>query len=159
MKTSKYIGLAFGKFAPFHKGHEFFLRQALRYVDKLIVLVYNHPELALPGAETRSRWIRNVMHDKRVRVIPADNTPPSGNSAMIMRQHNKYKARLLCSLRIDFVFCNEWYGNETARFFNAEHVTIDPERKANPVSGTLIRANLDTYADYLHPVVRKDLGL
>lgn len=156
---SKDIGLAFGKFAPFHKGHEFFLRQALTYVDKLIVLVYNHPELPIPPANRRRRWICDVMQDKHIHVIAAYDAPPSGDSPAIMYQHNRYKKELLYGLRIDFVFCNEWYGGETARFFNAEHVVLDPGRKFYNISGSQIREDPQEYADYLHPVVRKDLGV
>ena len=35
------IGLTLGKFAPFHKGHEFLIKSALYEVDKLIVVIYN----------------------------------------------------------------------------------------------------------------------
>lgn len=156
---SKDIGLAFGKFAPFHKGHEFFLRQALTYVDKLIVLVYNHPELPIPPANRRRRWIRDVMQDKRIHVIAAYDAPPSGDSPAIMHQHNRYKEELLYGLSVDFVFCNEWYGEKTAHYFNAQRITIDPGREVYPVSGTKIRANPELYADYLHPLVREALGV
>lgn len=154
------IGLAFGKFAPFHQGHAFFLAKTLTYVDELIILIYDHPELPVPDPYVRSRWIHHIMPSNCITTIEAYNAPPGGNTISIMNEHNKYKASLLPGdIQIDFVFCNEWYGKSTADYFNAKHIEIDPARTLVSISATQIRENPQLYADYLHPVVRKDLGV
>ncbi|WP_234974497.1 hypothetical protein [Williamsia sterculiae] len=43
---------------------------------------------------------------------------------------------------IDVVVSSESYGPELARWFHAEHVSVDPDRRALPISGTACRADL-----------------
>ena len=35
------IGFTIGKFAPFHKGHEYLIETALKEMDKVVVVVYD----------------------------------------------------------------------------------------------------------------------
>ena len=51
------IGLTLGKFAPLHKGHQYLIETALQEMDKLIVIVYDAPEV------TSIPFFRCVDHD------------------------------------------------------------------------------------------------
>ena len=37
-------GLTLGKFAPFHRGHQFVVETALAEMDEVIVIIYDAPE-------------------------------------------------------------------------------------------------------------------
>ena len=41
----KKVGFTIGKFAPFHKGHEYLIETALKDMDEFYVVVYDTPEL------------------------------------------------------------------------------------------------------------------
>ena len=56
MKT---CGLTLGKYAPFHKGHQFVFDTALAEVDELVVLIYATEVIDIPLG-VRSRWIRQL---------------------------------------------------------------------------------------------------
>lgn len=59
----------------------------------------------------------------------------------------------------DVVFTSEAYGDEMARRLGAEHICVDPERQARPVSGTAVRENPYRCWDHLSPAVRAHFTL
>ena len=65
------VALFPGSFDPFTRGHESIVRRALPLFDELIIAVGVNPtKRAFMDAETRMRFIREVMADEpRVRVI------------------------------------------------------------------------------------------
>ena len=50
----KKIGFTIGKFAPFHKGHQYLIETALKEVDKLIVVVYDTKVTNVPTENSLS---------------------------------------------------------------------------------------------------------
>jgi len=56
------------------------------------------------------------------------------------------------------VFSSEDYGAELADHFNAEHVLVDLNRKAFPVSGTACRDNLDENWEMIVEPARQELA-
>ena len=52
------IGFTIGKFAPFHKGHEYLIETALKQTDKVYVIVNDAQEINTP-IETRAKWIKD----------------------------------------------------------------------------------------------------
>ena len=54
----KCIGLTLGKFAPFHKGHQYIVETALAEMDELIVLIYNASDVTDIPLQVRAGWIR-----------------------------------------------------------------------------------------------------
>ncbi|WP_028316292.1 adenylyltransferase/cytidyltransferase family protein [Desulfatibacillum aliphaticivorans] len=84
----KKIGLTLGKFAPFHKGHQFLIETAFREVDELMILVYETGLMDVP-LQVRANWIRKLY--PQVRVIEAWGGPPGyGNSPEIVKEQNDY---------------------------------------------------------------------
>lgn len=146
-------GLFFGKFNPFHKGHEYVIWKALAEVDKLYILVSDHPGTG-HTVQQRCEWIRYICDDPRVVVKPVYNAPTPD---MKIYQHNWVKKFAIGRPKIDVVFNNEWYGRPTAIFFRAELRRIDPDRKSYPITATKIREDPRLYSRFLHPIVRRDV--
>ncbi len=168
-------GLVVGKFCPLHLGHEWLIEQARRQCHQVIVLSYT--DLALPGYDSavRERWlqarfgsldIQVIDHDRLQRMglerglgdIPA--IPPDAADA---DEHRHFVAWLCLNLfrrKVDAVFTSEDYGDGFAavlaqRFETpVTHVCVDRARKAVPISGSAIRADLWANHQYLSPVVR-----
>ncbi|MFC4020171.1 AAA family ATPase [Micromonospora sp. GCM10011542] len=55
---------------------------------------------------------------------------------------------------VDAVFSSEAYGAELARRFDAVPVSVDPDRRTVPVSGTAVRADPAGHWPFLSPPVR-----
>jgi cytidyltransferase-like protein len=52
----KKVGLTLGKFAPFHKGHEYIVQIMSREMDEVIVVIYDTPITPIP-LPIRVEWI------------------------------------------------------------------------------------------------------
>jgi len=50
-------GLTLGKFAPFHKGHQFLIETALSQMDEVIVIIYEAREATSVPINIRVGWI------------------------------------------------------------------------------------------------------
>ena len=150
--NKKENGLIFGKFDPFHKGHEMLVIEALKQCDKVIMLVYDHPELDGIPTSKRIGLIRKIINNKKLIVKEAYNSPKPGNTPEIRKSHNLYiKNQIPPNLKIKKVFCNEWYGKDVASFLGAKLIQIDSTRKLHPVSATEIRCNLKKIQEIFTP--------
>jgi len=107
--SGKKTGLVIGKFAPLHKGHQFLIGRALEKCDRLIVLVYDVPEMTRVPVEVRMGWIRRLYPE--IDVINAGVGPKKiGDSPEVNRLHIDYaKSKLPSGAKIDFVFSSEDY--------------------------------------------------
>jgi len=147
-------GLVFGKFSPFHKGHEMLIRESLKQCDQLYVLAYDHPELNSIPTPEMVNLMRIIINDDRVKIIECYGSPPPGTTLADQQAHNEYaRKQLPDGLAIDKVFNNEWYGRHIAEYFKAQHILIDPNRHQYPISATKIRANPQQHLDHLHALV------
>lgn len=52
-------GLTLGKYAPFHKGHQYVIETALAEMDEVTVIIYDAPETTFVPLSVRSRWIKH----------------------------------------------------------------------------------------------------
>lgn len=150
-------GLIIGKFAPLHKGHRFLIERALERVKKLIVLVYDVPELTKVPVAVRMGWIRRLYPS--VEVINAGIGPKEiGDTPQVNRLHIDYaKSKLPENVKIDCVFSSEDYGKYLAQALGAENIVVDRPRINVPVSAGAIRDNLECYSGYLEDFVLEDL--
>ena len=72
----KKIGFTIGKFAPFHKGHEYLIETALKDVDDFYVVIYDTPQFDI-DIDTKEKWVKKKFPE--VKVIKAFDSPtPSG---------------------------------------------------------------------------------
>lgn len=145
-------GLIFGKFAPLTNGHINFIVKAASQVSVLyLFLSYDQkfvdaqPEWIRPklGLADRYRDLLDFVADEGLDNVVVDyvdesNIPgyPEGGDAFakLIRAKQPF-------VKYDFVFSSEpeyeAYFNEF--FPEAKHVVIDAERKAVPISATMIR--------------------
>ena len=69
---NKKIGFTIGKFAPFHKGHEYLIETALKDMDEFYVVVYDTPQFDI-DIETKTSWITKKFPN--VKIIKAFDSP------------------------------------------------------------------------------------
>lgn len=152
------VSLIVGKFAPFHKGHEMLIKEALKQSDKVILLVYDHPELMDISAEEMADLIRQIIKDDRLIVKPVYNAPPAGDTAKDRQDNVDFiKAQLPQGIKIEKVFNNEWYGKDIADALGSEVVRVDPTRSVVPVSAEDIRRDPEANKQYLDPLIYERL--
>ncbi len=155
-------GLVIGKFYPPHAGHHHLVRAASRSAERVTVVVMAATVESLALAD-RVRWMREVhAQDENVTVTGIfDDHPVDYSSEAAWRAHvelMEQAARGVTSEPVDAVFTSEPYGDELARRLGAKHVSVDPGRTAQPVSGTAIRLDPVAHWHGLAPCVRADLA-
>jgi HTH-type transcriptional repressor of NAD biosynthesis genes len=146
-------GLEFWKFYPPHRGHKYLIEQAASQCDELVVMVMADPREGISG-ELRAAWLSEIHPNVTVVHTPwefAQSWAEDDEAAWelfvdFVRRHHPS--------RIDRLFTSEWYGASAARRLGAEHIPIDPDRIAVPISGTAIRANPWQHVEFLEPCVR-----
>jgi NadR type nicotinamide-nucleotide adenylyltransferase len=136
--TTGTTGFVVGKFLPLHLGHEHLLRTAARGCDRLDVFSVWRAEEPIPG-HLRADGVREVVPGAVVHCLEDDLGPddPVGWAANVRR---------IVGFEPDRVFTSEAYGDRFAAELGAEHVCVDLDRAAFPVSGTAVRA--DPYGNW-----------
>ena len=156
----KRIGLTIGKFAPFHKGHEYLIETALKYVNKLYVLIYETDVIEI-SIETRKKWIEEKFESKNIEVIEAKEPPKKyGMDKGSIKEQTDYILKLLKKNKIQGIthfFSSEEYGKYVAEVLKIENVLVDKKRIKVPINGTNIRKDLEKYKRYLSQKVYEDL--
>lgn len=147
-------GLVLGKFYPPHAGHHHLVRTARDRCERLTVLVCAASVESVPLAD-RVAWMREVHPDVRV-VGAMDDTRMDLHDPAVWDAHMAV-FRAAVPDPVDAVFTSESYGDELARRFGAEPVTVDPDRTLYPVSGTAVRQDPAGCWGFLAPPVRAAL--
>lgn len=148
-------GLTLGKFAPFHRGHQWLVETALAEVDELVVLVYPTDVISVP-LQVRAGWIRDLY--PQARVIEAWDGPDGyGDTREIRSEQEAYILGKLDGLRITHFYSSEFYGAHVSRALGAVDRRVDGDRRAVPVSGTALRADFHAGREHIHPRVYADL--
>ena len=77
MASPESRGVAAGRFAPFHRGHQHLIERARGLVDSLDVVVVHEPDDVL-APELRTGWIRDAFAEHpqvQVHAVPAGDDP------------------------------------------------------------------------------------
>lgn len=141
----------FGKFLPFHKGHEAMINFALCHCDALSIMVCEDSREHIPG-ELRKSWIENTFPDHRnieVEVFPYDHQVLP-NSSVTSESISELWAREFKKHYPEhsLLITSEPYGELVAGFMGIRHIPFDPDKQQVPVSATMIRN--DTFANWQH---------
>jgi len=152
MKT----GLVLGKFAPLHSGHQFLIKRALAENDRVIVIIYDSPDVTSIPLPIRARWIKSLHPDVDVKEA-WDGPSEVGDTPEIRKMHEDYLLNFLCGQKISAFYSSEFYGEHVSEALGALDCRIDPDRSCFPVSGTSIRKDAYDNRHFLHPVVYRDL--
>jgi len=155
-------GLVVGKFYPPHCGHQYLIEQAAARCGELTVLVMAARCETVPLAD-RVAWLRAACGGLPAVTtvgVRCDVPVDFEDEAIWAAQVAVMRAALSGSGRPppDAVFSSEPYGAELAARLGARHIAVDPGRRAFPVSGSQIRADLASCWDDLIPAARAGLA-
>lgn len=150
----------FGKFMPFHKGHEAMIRFALTKCDFLTVLICVSDQETMPAVLRKSWLDETFREEQRVEILTYhydENILPSTSvtSESVSEVWAAAFRELLPGYTI--LVTSEPYGELVAGFMGITHIPFDPERKLFPVSATMVRHNLWEAWPYLPDSVKSTL--
>ena len=139
-----YKGFVFGKFLPFHKGHEAMIRFALDQCDFLSVLICCSDKEKIPAALRKSWMEETFPNEPKIRFqilnYKEDELP---NTSVSSESVSEIWSQKFMELFPDYqaVITSELYGDYIASFMKIDHIPFDPPRVHYPVSATQIRKN------------------
>lgn len=152
----------FGKFLPFHQGHQAMIEFALTQCHKLTVLICASDQENLP-AEERKNWIEKTFDQENNIEIQIFNYKESEfpNTSETSEEVSKIWATWFKTKFVDYdaLITSEEYGNLVAKFMQIQHIPFDISKQQFPVSATLIRENLFTYWNYLPDSVKPSYAM
>ena len=147
----------FGKFLPFHKGHEAMIHFALTKCDFLSVLICCDYEENIAG-EVRKNWIETTFTGVKsinIEVFHYDSQRLPNTS------HTSSSVSQLWSVEFkkhlpdyNLLITSEPYGELVANFMGIHHIPFDLNRKRYPISASIIRNDLFSNWHYLPIAVR-----
>ncbi|MDX2067949.1 MAG: AAA family ATPase [Haliscomenobacter sp.] len=152
MKTT---GLTLGKYAPFHRGHQYVIETALAEVDEMVVLIYDTSVSTIP-LSVRANWIRTLY--PQVTVIEAWDGPEGySNERGFEIEQEEYILKMLDGRRITHFYSSEFYGDHVSKALGAVDRRLDEARQTVPISATMIREDPLKYRAFIDDHVYKDL--
>lgn len=142
--------LVVGKFAPFHKGHQFLINTAISESMHVTVLVYSNPDFSECPQQIRANWIRSLYPN--VSVLEPASMPLDVADG---HTHRVFVSNFLSTagIHVDAVYTSEDYGDEFARHLGVTHRMVDRMRSKFGVSGTNIRLDVHRNRDFMDPFV------
>ena len=147
----------FGKFLPFHKGHEAMISFALTQCDFLSVLVCCDNEETIPG-DVRKGWIESTfagVKNIEVKVLHYDNQILPNTSETSASVSEIWSAEFKKHYPdYNLVITSELYGELVADFMGIHHIAFDLTKGRHPISASVIRNDLFTNWHYLPVAVK-----
>lgn len=161
MTSSFAHGFIFGKFLPFHTGHQALISFALAHCQTVTVLVCASDRESLPGS-LRASWIEETFAGTAGLKVQAfayreEDLP---NTSVSSREVSRAWAAAFQQLVPDaaVVVTSEPYGDFVAEFMGIVHLPFDPARARVPVRATDVRADLPAWWNFLPRPVQQSLG-
>jgi HTH-type transcriptional repressor of NAD biosynthesis genes len=147
-------GLVIGKFLPIHNGHIALIDYAASQCDEVIVSM-SYTDQDPISADLRFSWIKEIFND-RPAIKPAMIRDDFDDENLPLLERTKTWSAVIRRVYkpIDVLFSSEPYGDPFAINLGIVHTSFDPERKARPVSATMIRENPFIHWDFIPSVVR-----
>ena len=152
----------FGKFLPFHKGHEAMINFALKKCDFLTVLVCCSDKENIT-ANTRQKWIEKTFENQDEIEIKSYNYLESElpNTSDSSQEVSKVWSAKFKKLFPDYslVITSEEYGNYVATFMGIKHIAFDIPKQLFPVSATAVRNDIFTNWNFLPDSVKPSFAI
>lgn len=144
---NKKIGFTIGKFAPFHKGHQFLIETALKEMDKVIVVVYDTDVIDVP-TEKRANWIKQLYPNVEIKYA---YNPPSqyGLDKESVDIQMKYLTNIMKDEMPTHFYSSEKYGKSVAEYMKIVDRRVDSKRKEVPITATQVRQDIDKNKQWL----------
>ena len=153
---NKKIGFTIGKFAPFHKGHEYLIETALKEMDEFYVVVYDTPQFNI-DIETKTKWI--LKRFPNVKIIKAFNSPKQyGLDEQSVKIQMEYLCEIIGKAKVTHFYSSEEYGRCVADYLGIQNIVVDKERKIFNVRASDIRGDVEKFKMYLNDEVYRDLS-
>lgn len=139
-------GFIVGKFSPLHTGHMFLVYAAQSMCERVVVLSYSNPVIETYDALERQYWFNDVFSND-IEHYHIDDAPANDVNPLVHRLFCSqwYEEQFPHENGPDAVFTSEDYGDGFASFMTdyfgrkVAHELVDLERKAMPVSATMLR--------------------
>lgn len=132
-------GFTLGKFYPFHKGHEYMIRQGVENCENFTVMVCTMDSETIDG-DLRIKWIQETF--PIVNVVYVDNNGISQYPEDDPENFRDIWTKLIKQSvpdDVDVFYSSEEYGKDVAVWLKIEYEIVDLSRDNYPVSGTAIR--------------------
>jgi len=152
--VSEHIGIVIGKFMPLHAGHIALIRFAAERCTRVLISVDGQPDHPIP-VDTRAEWIRKTFaDDPRIEVHATDEPLPDDPvpSRAVSSIWAEYLKRRFPQATA--IVSSETYGDYVAEYMGISHIPFDPNRAANPVSGTAVREHPFRHWELIAPAAR-----
>ncbi len=151
-------GLALGRFAPLHKGHQMMIELAIQEMEHVIVLIFQTDDIVIP-VERRGEWIKQLY--PTVSVVLADDCPDGKkysyeNGEWAANIQNMYIAQKLIGEQITHVYHSEEHGASVAEYLGCISRPVDILRTQIPISATQIRQDPHKNKAYLEPFIYEE---
>lgn len=148
-------GFTIGKFAPFHKGHQYLIESALKDMDEFYVVIYDTPQFNI-DIETKIKWIKDVFPN--VKILKAFNSPKQyGLDEKSVNIQMQYLSNVIKDIKFTHFYSSEDYGKYVANYLNLENVIVDQDRRKYTISARTIRNNIEFGKEYLNKIVYEDM--
>ena len=153
----KKVGFTIGKFAPFHKGHEYLIETALKESDELYVVIYD-TDVTDISIKKRAKWITDRFND--VKIIYAYDSPKQyGLDDESVKIQMEYLTKKIDGIPVNCFFSSEPYGEKVAQYLNIENRIVDISRQQVPISAGLIRNDIEKHKMFLDEKVYKEIKI
>ena len=153
----KKVGFTIGKFAPFHKGHEYLIETALKESDELYVVIYD-TDVTDISVEKRAKWITDRFND--VKIIYAYDSPKQyGLDDESVKIQMEYLTKQIDGIPVNCFFSSEPYGEKVAQYLNIENRIVDISRQQVPISAGLIRNDIEKHKMFLDEKIYKEIKI
>ena len=152
----------FGKFLPFHKGHEAMINFALSKCDLLTVLICCSDKENIFDI-VRKSWIektfanQNNIEVKTLNYFESELPNTSETSEEVSRMWAEVFKRQLPDYSV--LITSEEYGNFVAAFMNIQHIAFDIPKKLFPVSANAVRNDLFANWKFLPDSVKPNFAI
>jgi HTH-type transcriptional repressor of NAD biosynthesis genes len=147
----------FGKFMPFHKGHEQLINFARQHCDHLTVLVCASDQELLP-VQVRQAWLQETYAGQEnvdiqvLEYLESELPNTSETSLAVSTVWADVFRRLLPECKL--VVTSEPYGELVAARMGIRYLLFDVAREAVPVSASAIRQNPAAHWQFLPASVK-----
>lgn len=151
-------GFTLGKYAPFHKGHEYVITTALKEMDHVIVIIYNASDVTNIPTWKRADWIHSIFPNVEI-IIAEDGPRETGYTSEIIESQNNYLKHILEKRNIHSFYSSEKYGYYVSKALNCNNRIVDIKREMIPINATRIREikNIQLIKEFVSKSVYDDI--
>lgn len=155
-------GLVFGKFLPYHRGHEALIQFAIERCWRVHVVICA-ADRTTGGSEEilgeeRLMWLQahHILENRvKIHLLHYDENELPNTSVSSREVSQVWAAKFKEVVpQVTAVFTSEPYGDFLAEYMGIDHISFDPGRNKVPVSATAIREKPLTNWEYLPEMVR-----